>query len=221
MFLLSLAAVERPVYGIAVAGDGDSFRIGETRYRLFGIDAPEFDQTCLRDGRTWACGNASSQQLSKLITGREVRCVPMSTDAYGRVVVKCSVGDTDINRTMVASGLAVAFRRYSTEYVSAEDAARNSRRGLWVGTFQMPSEVRAASRRATEPAHPREANVSSARRSSGQPSSGCNIKGNHSRHGDWIYHVPGMPYYDRTRAEQMFCSEADARAAGYRRAKVL
>ena len=29
-----------PLYGLAVAGDGDSLRIGETRVRLFGVDAP-------------------------------------------------------------------------------------------------------------------------------------------------------------------------------------
>ncbi len=48
--------------------------------------------------------------------------------------------------------------------------------------------------------------------------------GDGTRFGDpdfgWIYHVPGMPYYAKTRAEQLFCSEADAGAAGYRRAKV-
>jgi hypothetical protein len=46
------------------------------------------------------------------------------------------------------------------------------------------------------------------------------IKGNRNRKGQWIYHVPGMPYYEQTRAEEMFCTEAEARAAGYRRAKV-
>ena len=49
--------------------------------------------------------------------------------------------------------------------------------------------------------------------------SGCVIEGNQGRNG-WIYHVPGMPSYAQTRAEQMFRSEAEARAAGYRRAKV-
>ncbi|MGX7896037.1 sunset domain-containing protein [Tsuneonella sp. HG222] len=34
-----------------------------------------------------------------------------------------------------------------------------------------------------------------------------------------IYHLPGMPGYTETRAEQMFCSEADAQAAGYRRSR--
>jgi hypothetical protein len=46
------------------------------------------------------------------------------------------------------------------------------------------------------------------------------IKGNRNRRGQWIYHLPGMPYYNVTRAEEMFCTEADAQAAGYRRAIV-
>jgi hypothetical protein len=45
------------------------------------------------------------------------------------------------------------------------------------------------------------------------------IKGNRGQHG-WVYHLPGMPYYEQTHAEEMFCSEAQARAAGYRRARV-
>ncbi|WP_427857069.1 hypothetical protein [Devosia litorisediminis] len=53
----------------------------------------------------------------------------------------------------------------------------------------------------------------------------CNIKGNVSTRGERIYHVPGQRYYDRTRisashGERWFCSEAEARAAGWRRSKV-
>lgn len=33
-----------------------------------------------------------------------------------------------------------------------------------------------------------------------------------------LYHLPGCPSYDATKAEQMFASEADARAAGFERA---
>lgn len=52
----------------------------------------------------------------------------------------------------------------------------------------------------------------------------CNIKGNVSiGSGERIYHVPGQEYYDETRispqyGERWFCSEAEARAAGWRRA---
>ena len=48
---------------------------------------------------------------------------------------------------------------------------------------------------------------------------GCNIKGNHSRRGDKIYHLPGRPYYEETVPERMFCSEAEARAAGFRKSR--
>nr|WP_240549456.1 hypothetical protein [Devosia salina] len=53
----------------------------------------------------------------------------------------------------------------------------------------------------------------------------CNIKGNVSTQGERIYHVPGQKYYDDTRisrshGERWFCSEEEARAAGWRRSKV-
>lgn len=53
----------------------------------------------------------------------------------------------------------------------------------------------------------------------------CNIKGNVSTQGERIYHMPGDEYYEQTRisaahGERWFCSEEEARAAGWRRAKV-
>ena len=57
-------------------------------------------------------------------------------------------------------------------------------------------------------------------------SGSCNIKGNVSiDSGERIYHVPGQRYYvetniDPRRGERWFCSEADARAAGWRRSRV-
>ncbi|MDZ5471877.1 hypothetical protein SM124_08960 [Bacillus sp. 31A1R] len=46
-----------------------------------------------------------------------------------------------------------------------------------------------------------------------------NIKGNISSSGEKIYHVPSGAFYDRTEAEKMFCSEAEARAAGFRKSQ--
>jgi hypothetical protein len=53
----------------------------------------------------------------------------------------------------------------------------------------------------------------------------CRIKGNISATGERIYHVPGQRYYDATyidtaAGEHWFCSEAEARAAGWRKSKV-
>lgn len=213
------AGASQPLYGLARAGDGDSLEINGTRIRLFGIDAPEFDQTCMRNGTQWACGAAAADELSKLVTGREIRCASTGLDQYQRVVARCTVGATDVNAVMVERGYAVAFRKYSNEYVAAEGRAKAAKRGLWSGTFTMPSDVRAASRAlASTGFRPTRSKAPSA-----QPqrfAGGCVIKGNRSRRGEWIYHVPGMPYYEQTRAEDMFCSEAEARAAGYRRAIV-
>jgi hypothetical protein len=56
--------------------------------------------------------------------------------------------------------------------------------------------------------------------------SGCDIKGNISVNtGERIYHVPGQTYYSETRidllkGERWFCTEQDARAAGWRRSRV-
>jgi hypothetical protein len=53
----------------------------------------------------------------------------------------------------------------------------------------------------------------------------CDIKGNISINtGERIYHVPGQKYYAATRispqyGERWFCSEAEAQAAGWRKAR--
>ena len=55
---------------------------------------------------------------------------------------------------------------------------------------------------------------------------GCDIKGNISiNSGARIYHVPGQKYYDDTKiryeyGERWFCSEAEARKAGWRKSGV-
>lgn len=207
-----------PFHGIAVASDGDSLTIDGRRVRLFGIDAPEFDQTCSRNGQSWACGAEAADQLSRLITGRELRCISAGLDQYGRVLARCTAGPVDIHRTMVARGFAVAFRRYSIDYVAAEESAKANRRGIWAGAFEMPHLYRGETEAPPPVARHSERPIALVNRPA-LPTSACNIKGNRSRRGEWIYHVPGMPYYAETRAEQMFCSEREARAAGYRRAR--
>lgn len=53
----------------------------------------------------------------------------------------------------------------------------------------------------------------------------CTVKGNISVDtGERIYHVPGQKFYEETRitpqkGERWFCSEEEARAAGWRKAR--
>ena len=144
LVLAGPVAAQAPVWGVGKAKDGDSLMADDTEVRLFGIDAPELDQSCKKDGQDWSCGSAAADQLSRLVTGKQVRCDSVGKDQHGRTLGRCMVGMTDINRTMVAMGYAVAYRRYSSDYVSAEESAKVNKRGLWAGTFQMPSDYRHA-----------------------------------------------------------------------------
>lgn len=100
-----------PITGIAEVVDGDTLRIGDTRVRLFGIDAPEARQVCKREEMNWACGEASTRQLRSLVDGRLVACAVRGIDDYGRSVAVCTADGMELNGTMVAQGWAVAFRR--------------------------------------------------------------------------------------------------------------
>ena len=135
-------------------------------------------------------------------------------------ILGCWADGFELNRTMVEQGWATAFRKYSQDYVADEARAKAQRRGIWSSSFELPEEYRRA--QAQRAAAPQTSAAPPARRAAPTLPSvkGCVIKGNRNRKGQWIYHVPGMPYYDQTRPEEIFCSEADAQKAGYRRAIV-
>ena len=221
LLVVSSPVAAAPLSGVGRSIDGDSLMVGGTEVRLHGIDAPEFTQTCQRNGRSWECGEEAAYQLSKLANGKRVTCTPIGADVHGRTLARCRVGEIDLNRTMVAMGYALAYRRYSTIYVSAEESAKLAKRGIWTGTFERPSQVRHADDDyiIDRPSEDRRLPVVSSVRSKPQPGGSCRIKGNHSRRGERIYHLPGMPYYEQTVAEEIFCTEAAARAAGYRRSR--
>lgn len=207
--------------GTARVADGDSLSVSGMQVRLFGIDAPELAQKCFDNGAPVACGEMAKAKLESLIGNAGLSCLRKSTDPYGRMVAVCHIGEVDIAKAMVEAGWATAYRRYSEDYLAAEQRARASKAGLWQWDFQTPEDYRIAQEPSEEPrqqarTQPRTSQSPRSWEQNGQ----CLIKGNHSRRGEWIYHLPGMPYYNATRAEAYFCTEADAQAAGYRRAIV-
>ena len=131
------------IAGVASVIDADTIEIHRQRIRLHGIDAPESSQTCLdAGGRTWRCGQRAALALQDLIGRRTVTCDERDVDRYERIVGRCLVGTLDINEWLVAQGLALAYRRYSRDYIRAEDEARAAGRGMWAGTFELPWEWR-------------------------------------------------------------------------------
>ena len=140
----TMPKVHRPggISGSARVIDGDTLMVGSKRVRLFGIDAPELDQRCRAAGRSWPCGREATRALAGRIDGLPIACDERTRDDYGRSVAVCRRGGADLNRWMVAQGWALAYRRYSQDYVSAERTAKSSRRGMWRGEFVPPWEWR-------------------------------------------------------------------------------
>lgn len=185
--------------------DGDTLHLGQAKVRLFGIDAPELDQTCtLASGKEWACGQWAFEQVKALYQGVRLTCEVVDIDRYERLVAICASGTDEVNATLVARGIALAYRSYSTRYVAAETSARDGATGLWVGSFVAPEDYRKGALNTPAAA----------------PDGDCVIKGNISSNGR-IYHLPGQESYAKTvistnKGERWFCSEAEARAAGWR-----
>jgi len=62
----------------------------------------------------------------------------IDVDRYGRVVMRCFAGKTDLGAALVRTGLALAYRQYSLIYSADEDSAKTAKLGMWAGTFTAP-----------------------------------------------------------------------------------
>ena len=184
--------------------DGDTLDIGDQRYRIEGIDAPERGQRCQSKAGLTTCGKDALLHLEALIGDAAVRCEDGEDDKYGRIVARCWVGNVDLGAAMIAGGQAWAFTRYSDTYAADELEAKARGLGIWEADNMPAWDYRAERWAVAVQVAP----------------NGCPIKGNISDNGR-IYHPPWSPWYSRTRispakGERWFCIEAEALAAGWR-----
>lgn len=194
--------------------DGDTIELaGGDKIRYIGIDAPE----TVDPRKPVQCfGVEASSENKKLVEGQLVRLAKdiSERDKYGRLLRYVYLEDgTFVNLELVRNGYASASTyppdvKHAAEFSAAEREARGAKRGLWgvCSGLALPVVSQSATAVADVP-----------------PSENCLIKGNISSDGSKIYHLPGCPYYDKTkideaRGERWFCSEADAAAAGWRKA---
>jgi endonuclease YncB( thermonuclease family) len=129
-----------------VVRDGDTLKISGKDYRLHGIDAPEFTQSCKRaDASDWPCGKQAREALVKLISTNAIECEERAQDKFGRVVATCRTGrGVDLAQELTVQGLAVSFGGFAEgPYAAEEAAAKTARRGLWQGAFDPPASWRA------------------------------------------------------------------------------
>ena len=135
------------VEGRARVIDGDTIKIEKSRIRLHGIDAPESKQRCKdRELSYWLCGQAAIKALRKKINNRVVECFSDKKDRYKRHIAICSVNGMNLNQWLVLNGWAIAYRKYSRDYVEAETAAKSIETGIWAGEFVLPWEWRRGKR---------------------------------------------------------------------------
>jgi endonuclease YncB( thermonuclease family) len=134
VFLLSLAASvwaenwQGTCVGVI---DGDSLVVKHAsekkEVRLYGIDAPEFNQ---------AYGRQARKCLSALVLKKEVQVEPVTTDRYGRTVAKVHTRDGCVNEQLIAQGCAWIYTRFCgpdevKAWSSLEQNARQQGLGLW------------------------------------------------------------------------------------------
>ena len=217
------------IVGRASVIDGDTIEIHGERIRFNGIDAPESAQFCAdAAGRMYRCGARAAEALAGwLAAASPMTCKFVERDQYGRFVGNCTRGDgASVQRWLVRNGHAVDWPRYSNGAFSGEQSAAKAEQvGIWQGQFELPWKWRAAQSEQTDSSSIVSLTPSAASpAAASKQSDACDIKGNISRKGERIYHVPGQKYYARTRVsagkgERWFCSEQEARAAGWRRSQ--
>ena len=148
IIILSLFSVREVSHAGDVMGkprivDGDTIWIGPEKIRLHGIDAPESKQTCKKaDATEYRCGEMATFVLAKIIGRHWITCKGEMIDRYKRRISVCYAGPYDINAEMVKRGWAVAYRRYSKDYVDEEELAKNNKLGIWQGKFIKPWDWR-------------------------------------------------------------------------------
>jgi endonuclease YncB( thermonuclease family) len=130
---------------VTKVSDADTIYLGELfKIRLKAIDAPELNQTCVRNDETWPCGKAATEFLSSMVLGKEVVCTHSMKDKYKRLLSICKIDGIDINKTLVENGYALSF--YTDHYKASENMARNKKSGIWGGKFIVPQKWRKGER---------------------------------------------------------------------------
>lgn len=221
----SLAAAA-DMFPVTHISDGDTITVSiggkEEKVRIIGLDAPETSpMECF--------GNESSAQLSFFLTGKNVTLGTDSSDDrdnFGRLLRYVFLDGRDIGAEMIREGYAASYRKYphsrTDSYNALEMEAKNIRAGLWASCGESRSSISLVPL-SIVPAAATSKKPNDLEQVQAAEGSSCVIKGNVNSKGEMIYHVPGCGSYKRTQikpgeGDKWFCSEAEAKTAGFRRA---
>ena len=142
--LLPAAAVMagETVSGPATVLDGSTLAVGGITFHLADTVAPGRDQICRREGADWPCGQAAAAKLAELIAGRTVKCDDLGRDLDQQQLAVCYAGDEELNRDMIAAGMALVHWQVGLDYAEVQSVAKAAHLGLWSASFDDPWDWR-------------------------------------------------------------------------------
>jgi endonuclease YncB( thermonuclease family) len=206
---ISVSAEPSVVAGRATAVTGGILRVNGELVELKGVEPPSPKHPCIKaNGRRWSCAASATSALNRLIRAEDVTCEIEGRNGDGRAIGTCAVAysgkATDIGAELVRNGHVFAAAGMFAAYASDEATARDGKLGLWQGETVRPQEWRDRTWEEAKRTAP----------------DGCPIKGL-VRASERVYAMPWSPEYAsakvrEVRGERWFCSEDDARAAGFR-----
>lgn len=173
--------------------DGDTFQLASgKRVRLMGVNAPEYER----------CGGKEAKlELEKLISGQKVELGEEVTEAYGRSLALVYLKGKLINQIILEKGWG------RTDY------RKNSQREVLTAAFHLAQQDKLgifSDLCRDEKITPPDAN--------------CLIKANIDKNSyEKFYHLPSCSHYnqiiiEKDIGERYFCSEKEARDAGFKKA---
>lgn len=195
--------------------DGDTikarFANKTATIRFLLVDTPETHHPTL--GKQ-PFGEEAFQFTKKLLEGHDVELeqdVSPGPDKYGRYLYYIYIDGQSVQELLLENGLArVAYVyvpnvKYVDRYREIQEKARLAKKGIWsIEDYVTPKGFDKET----------ENNNVAAPSTCDDP----RIKGNITKKGDKIYHLPGSRSYDQTKPEKWFCTEQDAQAEGFRKA---
>jgi len=205
--LQGISAVEAQVLEVV---DGDTIHVDmngvRAKVRYVGIDTPEMDAA------DPTLGQQAKEYNEAMVKDKTVYLLKGDTDrdSYGRLLRFVIVDGMFVNQKLINKGLATSFNRPHDARCAAlfdqeQYTAFTAGQGIWrgFGSDYTPT---------VEPVCPQGCNDHIAN---------CDIKGNISQSGDYIFHLPGTKEYKNTsisanKGERWFCTIDEAVANGFR-----
>lgn len=202
--------------------DGDTVKIklnngDEETVRLLLIDTPE---TVHPTKDVQPFGPEASQFAKKLMPAGsqvEVELGIGERDKYRRLLAYFYVDGQMVNKQLLEKGLARVAYVYApnTKYLDELEAIQQKAQQKSIGIWSIENYV-------TEKGFNDSTTIESKQEKTITERTDCpnpTIKGNINSKGEKIYHLSSGQYYGITKAEEMFCTETEAQAAGFRKSE--